>query len=98
MYIAFPIIWHFFTLDTKQDSYFQEIQVDFEARTPEDSDFHGIRKLLQQVNMMVDLSCSSFNNLKIRNSDEKQLSDTVDLHIFTNWQHLQHLIVCNLQK
>ena len=27
------------------------IQVDFEAQTPQDSDFHGIKKLLEQVSL-----------------------------------------------
>ena len=27
------------------------IQVDFEAQTPQDSDFHGIKKLLDQVSL-----------------------------------------------
>ncbi len=34
---------------TPISSSLQEVQVDFEARNPEDGDFHGIRKLLQQV-------------------------------------------------
>ena len=31
----------------------QEVQVDFEARQIEEGDFHGIRKLLQQVKWFV---------------------------------------------
>ena len=32
-----------------QNCIFQEIQVEFEARNPDASDFNGIRRLLQQV-------------------------------------------------
>ena len=35
---------------------FQTVQVEFEARNPEDQDFHGIRKLLQQVGPSTELN------------------------------------------
>lgn len=36
----------------------QEIQVDFEGRNPIDSDFHGIRQLLNQLFLKADINMS----------------------------------------
>ena len=43
--------------DTEQEG--KEIQVEFEARSPEEEDYHGIRRLLQQLflrNQVVNVS------------------------------------------
>ncbi|XP_077299938.1 protein BCCIP homolog [Arctopsyche grandis] len=46
----------------------QEIQVDFEGRTPQDSDFHGIKMLLQQLLLKAHINLSEFSNLIIGNN------------------------------
>ncbi|KAL4231308.1 hypothetical protein ACF0H5_008888 [Mactra antiquata] len=44
--------------DDEQEAMDQEIQLDLEARTPDDSDFNGIRTLLQQVFLKAHINVS----------------------------------------
>ncbi|KAK2145481.1 hypothetical protein LSH36_678g01046 [Paralvinella palmiformis] len=44
---------------------FQEIQVEFEARNMEDSDFHGVRKLLAQLYLKANIDLSELTNTLI---------------------------------
>lgn len=43
----------------------QEIQVDFEGRNPIDSDFHGIKQLLQQLFLKAHINLSELTDLII---------------------------------
>ncbi|XP_013787553.1 protein BCCIP homolog [Limulus polyphemus] len=43
-----------------------EVQVDFEATTPDDSDFHGIKKLLQQMFLKAHVNLSELADLVIK--------------------------------
>ncbi|XP_013420438.1 BRCA2 and CDKN1A-interacting protein [Lingula anatina] len=43
----------------------QEVQVEFEARNAEDSDFHGIRQLLQQVYLKANINLSELADMII---------------------------------
>jgi len=43
----------------------EEVQVDFEARNPEDQDFHGIRKLLQQMFLKANINISEMTDTLI---------------------------------
>ncbi|XP_076308237.1 protein BCCIP homolog [Tachypleus tridentatus] len=43
-----------------------EVQVDFEATTPDDSDFHGIKKLLQQMFLKAHVNLSELADLVIQ--------------------------------
>ncbi|XP_076461199.1 protein BCCIP homolog [Babylonia areolata] len=43
----------------------QEVQVEFEARPPEDSDFHGIKTLLQQLFLKANINLSDFTDIII---------------------------------
>ncbi|KAK2174969.1 hypothetical protein NP493_761g01047 [Ridgeia piscesae] len=43
----------------------ETVQVEFEARNPEDHDFHGIRKLMQQLFLKAHVDLSEFTNLII---------------------------------
>lgn len=43
----------------------EEVQVDFEARNPEDSDFHGIKKLLQQLFLKANINLSEMTDTLI---------------------------------
>ncbi|KAK3095168.1 hypothetical protein FSP39_010976 [Pinctada imbricata] len=43
--------------------YLREVQVDFEARMPEDSDFHGIKTLLQQLFLKANIDLSDLTDL-----------------------------------
>lgn len=44
---------------------FQEIQVEFEGRSPIDSDFHGIKQLLQQLLLKAHVNISELTDLII---------------------------------
>uniref|UniRef100_A0A023FYC3 Protein BCCIP homolog n=1 Tax=Amblyomma parvum TaxID=251391 RepID=A0A023FYC3_AMBPA len=59
-----------------------EVNVDFEARTPDDSDYHGIKRLLQQLFLKARVNLSDLTNLILeRNfvaSVIKQCDDDVD--------------------
>ncbi|KAH7936859.1 hypothetical protein HPB49_005881 [Dermacentor silvarum] len=69
--------------DSEQDELVDtEVNVDFEARTPDDSDFHGIKRLLQQLFLKARVNLSDLTNLILeRNfvaSVIKQCDDDVD--------------------
>ncbi|KAL1473758.1 hypothetical protein MTO96_038485 [Rhipicephalus appendiculatus] len=50
--------------DSEQDELVDtEVNVDFEARTPDDSDFHGIKRLLQQLFLKARVNLSDLTNL-----------------------------------
>jgi protein BCP1 len=45
---------------------FQKIQVEFEGRSPDDADFHGIKQLLQQLFLKAHVNLSELADLIIR--------------------------------
>lgn len=55
----------------------QEIQVDFEGRNPIDSDFHGIRQLLQQLFLKAHINLSELSDVIIGKTIELPFFDQV---------------------
>ncbi|XP_077539328.1 BRCA2 and CDKN1A-interacting protein [Haemaphysalis longicornis] len=69
--------------DSEEDELIDtEVNVDFEARTPDDSDYHGIKRLLQQLFLKARVNLSDLTNLILeRNfvaSVIKQCNDEID--------------------
>ncbi len=46
----------------------QEVQVEFEAREIEEGDFHGIRRLLQQVQCVCVCACVHYRRVRVYRS------------------------------
>ncbi|CAN7981777.1 unnamed protein product, partial [Ixodes pacificus] len=50
--------------DSEEDEFIDtEVNVDFEARTPDDSDFHGIKRLMQQLFLKARVNLTDLTNL-----------------------------------
>ena len=57
----------------------KEIQVEFEGRIPVDSDFHGIKQLLQQLFLKAHINLSDLTDLIIR---QNYVGSVVKVQVF----------------
>lgn len=74
----------------------QEIQVDFEGRNPIDSDFHGIKQLLQQLFLKAHINLSELTDLIISQNyvgSVIKVSNQLSTYLKMNLFHLKFISI-----